>query len=195
MMLNILAEHGYLADSSVCSQRIDLVSSNLLNLNWVFSPRRPYHPQWNSAFKRGDVPIWEVPISAVVLPFISSVVQVLGLSFMKPFFRLLFVESRFTGKPVVYLAHPTEFAVDDGQEKRQRTFRQRCAKYLKPEYFSPAFIRTHGFRLRKVLYHMDGSTLFDVTRQLFDYMSSFTCVEFMTVGEYAARLGERGSSR
>jgi hypothetical protein len=189
-MLKTLAEYGYLADSSVCSQRVDFISSNLININWVFSPRRPYHPQWNNAFKRGDVPIWEVPVSAAVVPFISSAFRVLGLPFMKTLFKGLVMESRLTGKPIVYLAHPTEFAVG-GKKKRHRTLRERLAKYLKPEYLKPSFIRTHGFRIRNILYRMNGSTLFSITQQLFDYMRSFTDVKFMTVGEYATYLSER----
>ncbi|NJN99296.1 MAG: polysaccharide deacetylase family protein [Anaerolineales bacterium] len=34
--LKLLVEHGYLADSSVCSQRLDLISSNLINPGWIF---------------------------------------------------------------------------------------------------------------------------------------------------------------
>jgi peptidoglycan-N-acetylglucosamine deacetylase len=188
--LRLLAEYGYWADSSVCSQRVDLISSNLVNLSWVFAPRRPYHPRRDNAFKRGDVSIWEVPISAAFIPFISSALKVLGLFFMKLVFRLLVAESRLTGKPIVYLAHPTEFSTG-GQGKRRNTFRERWATHIKPEYFKPSFIRTHGFRVRNLLYHMDGSALFNVTQQLFSYMTTLDCVKFMTVGEYAASLRDR----
>ena len=34
--LKLLAEYGYWADSSVCSQRIDFISSNLINTGWIF---------------------------------------------------------------------------------------------------------------------------------------------------------------
>jgi peptidoglycan/xylan/chitin deacetylase (PgdA/CDA1 family) len=191
--LRLLMEHGYLADSSVCSQRVDLISSNLINFNWFFSPRRPYHPRQDNAFKRGEVPIWEMPISAAFVPFISSALRLLGLSFMKIFFRLLVAESKLTGKPIIYLAHPTEFAVSAKGPKRSTTFRERWVKHVKPKYFTPSFIRTHGFRFRNLLHHMDGNTLFGVTQQLFNYMTSFTCVKFMTVGEYAMYLNDRDS--
>ena len=42
--LELLAEYGYQSDSSVCSQRIDFLSSNLINLGWLVAPRSPYHP-------------------------------------------------------------------------------------------------------------------------------------------------------
>lgn len=191
--LKLLTEYGYLADSSVCSQRIDILSSNLLNTKWIFSPRRPYHPRKDNAFKRGDVPLWEVPVSAALVPFISSALKVLGLSFMKIYFKLLVAESRFTGKPIVYLAHPTEFAASE-QGEGDNTFRKRWAAHIKPEYFTPSFIRTHGFRARNLLYHIDGNTLFSVTQQLFGYMSACPGVRFMTVGEYAAHLSSCESS-
>jgi hypothetical protein len=168
------------------------VSSNLVNVNWILSPRQPYHPHPTNAFKRGGVPIWEVPVSAMVAPFISSALKVLGPAFMKGFFRLLHAESRLTGKPIVYLAHPSEFA-HGSQRKKKMTRWEGCArrtrKYLRREYLSPAYIRTHGLRLRNLLYNRDTEALLDSTRELFAYMSSFADVEFMTVSEYVARLG------
>ncbi len=35
--LRILGDHGYWSDSSVCSQRSDLISSNLVNLGWLIA--------------------------------------------------------------------------------------------------------------------------------------------------------------
>jgi peptidoglycan/xylan/chitin deacetylase (PgdA/CDA1 family) len=177
LALRLLAERGYRADSSVCSQRIDFVSSNLINGGWILAPRRPYHPRHTSAFKRGDIPIWEIPVSAMVLPFLSGSLNVFGLRFMKAFFRLLYMESRCAGKPVVYLAHPTEFISSD---RRRKDFTHKM--------FSPTYIRTHGFLIRRVLYRMNGETWFNATREMFAYMASFPGVTFMTSGEYANYL-------
>lgn len=185
--LKLLAEYGYLADSSVCSQRLDLISSNLINPGWIFSPRRPYHPHPHNPFKQGDTSLWEIPVSAAVIPFISSALRVLGLPALKSLFRVLHAEARFTGKPIVYLAHPTEFG-RGSREKKKTTFQQRFTQYLKPEYFSPTFIRTHGFRMRNLLYTMDGATLLERTQELFSYMSTFTNVKFMTISQYVAYL-------
>src|SRR5262249_3507706 len=69
--LNILSRMGYLADSTVCSQRFDLVSSNLVHMGWLRAPRRPYHPNAANAYRSGDLSILEVPVSALGLPFIS----------------------------------------------------------------------------------------------------------------------------
>lgn len=174
--LKILSENNYLADSSVCSQRLDFVSSNLINPGWLVSPRQPYHPHPANAFKRGDLPLWEVPVSAIMLPFISNTLNVVGVEAMKAFFRLLYTESKITRKPIVYLGHPTEFIPPrDGQHKRHK---------FKLQEFSPGYIRTHGFLIRKYLYGMDGATWFEATRALFAYMASFPNVRFMTIGQY-----------
>lgn len=169
--LRFLAERGYLADSSICPQRLDFVSANLINKGWLYAPRRSYHPHRDNAFKRGDLSIWEVPISAMVVPYISASLNVLGLTFMKVFFRLLYSESRRGGKPIVYLAHPLEFV-----STRSRR--------IKRQYFSPSYIRYHGFLGRRLLYRMDGEAWLKCTRKLFAYMASFPDVTFVTVSQY-----------
>ena len=58
----------------------------------------------------GNLPILEIPVSAIAVPFISSALYVLGVGFMKMVFRALYLEARRTGKPIVYLFHPYEFA-------------------------------------------------------------------------------------
>jgi peptidoglycan-N-acetylglucosamine deacetylase len=187
LTLHLLSEYAYRADSSVCSQRVDFVSSNLINLGWIRSPRRPYHPHRDDAFRRGDAQIWEIPISALIVPFISSALRALGLRAMKGLFRMLYAESRRTGKPIVYLAHPTEFVA----HSKRATVRDQLTRYLRPSYLSPAFIRTHGFRPRSLLYQMDSVTLCESTRELFLYMLSFPGVRFMTISESTAYLESR----
>jgi hypothetical protein len=179
--LALLAEHGYLVDSSVCSQRIDLISSNLLNIGWIYAPRRPYHPHHNSAFRSGNIPIWEVPVSAVVVPFIEASLRVFGLSAMKMFFSLLYAESCRTGKPIVYLAHPDEFLA-------KRTWSRAD---LQRKYFTISYIRTHGLRLRQRLYRMNGQMLLDSTKKLLCYMASFPDVVFLTASEYVQACLEK----
>ncbi|MBN1562390.1 MAG: polysaccharide deacetylase family protein [Anaerolineae bacterium] len=179
--LSILAEYGYVADSSVCSQRMDLISSNLINRDWLFAPRCPYHPHHENAFKKGDLPLWEVPVSAVAIPFISAFLSVFGLTFMKGVFRLLYAEAQRTGKPIVYLAHPIEFT----------------AKWMQPltlKTLSPAYIRTHGLIIRKKLYRLQNDAWLEATRQLFAYMAARPGVQFMTVGAYAESQVERSVS-
>jgi len=186
--LRLLVERGYLVDSSVCSQRFDVISSNLINGGWLLAPRRSYHPHHSDPFKRGELPIWEVPISALAVPFISKVLNVLGLPAMKIFFKLLYAESRRTGKPIVYLSHPTEFISERGTDK-SRSLR----RLFRPKFFSPRYIRTHGLLIRNLLLRMDGKTLFDSSRELFDYMASLPGVTFMNVSEYVIRNLQQAS--
>jgi hypothetical protein len=181
--LRLLADHGYLADSSVCSQRIDVVTSNLINFGWIRAPRRPYHPHHVNPYKRGDVPIWEIPISAFILPFISGSLNVFGLRFMKAYFRLLRLESKRTGKPIVYLAHPPEFV---NSARRRSHFTRKD--------LSLSQIRTHGLLIRRALYRLSGEQWYERTQDLFSYIASFPDTNFMTVHEYVDYL-ENGPSK
>lgn len=169
--IQILSELGYIADSSVCSQRMDLISSNLVNPSWITAPRLPYQPHHTSAYKKGDLPIWEIPISAVGIPFISATLSVLGQTFMKALFRLHYVEAQRTGKPIVFLGHPVEFT---SGWQIPFTWKE----------LTPSFIRTHGILLRKRLYRLNPAEWLSATRDLFVYMSTYRDVQFRTVGEY-----------
>jgi hypothetical protein len=173
--LKLLGERGYLTDSSVCSQRLDLFSSNLINTGWLVAPRSPYHPHDNSAFKRGDLDIWEVPVSALMLPFISTTLYVLKLPVMKMLFRLLHAEARRTGKPIVYLAHPEEFGPQSWPS-------------FKWSDLSLKNLRTHGLMLRKQLNEPNPEARLALNRVLFSYMAAFPAVRFMTMREYVLRF-------
>lgn len=177
--LKLLSDHGYLIDSSVCSQRIDFVSSNLINLGWILAPRLPYRPHPANAYRRGSLSIWEVPISAAIVPFISSSLKVMGLRWMKALFWMLYKESRITGKPIVYLAHPTEFI----SLNRPRT-------KLTLADFSPSRVRTHGFLARNFMFRLRGKVLYEATRELFSYISSLPDIAFMTCNEYIGQLNQ-----
>lgn len=173
--LEVLTELGYVADSSVCSQRADLISSNLINTGWLTAPRLPYHPDPNNIYRRGSQPIWEVPISAIGIPFISAALSSLGLASMKCLFRLLRQESLSTGKPIVYLGHPIEFASN-------------WVQGFTLKELSPSYIRTHGLMIRKMLYFMNSEKWLAATQDLFAFMSSFNDMKFMTVGDYVAKI-------
>jgi peptidoglycan/xylan/chitin deacetylase (PgdA/CDA1 family) len=181
--LKLLGEYGYLGDSSVCSQRVDFVSSNLINPGWLVAPRLPYHPTAASAFRRGNLPIWEVPITAMGIPFISSALKVFGRRFIINFFRLIYAESRSTGKPIVYLAHPTEFL--DLRDLRTR---------LTLKDFYPNRIRTHGLLARTLFYRVGGKALFEATRELFGAVASLPDITFLTCNEYVCQLNRTAKS-
>jgi len=169
----ILVQLGYIADCSVASQRVDFVSSNLVNMGWIFAPRLPYRPSNKSAFHRGQQNVWVVPLSALILPFISSALYILKVSLMKRLFRILYRESQRTGKPVVYLIHPFEFAPSTLRHEPQNlSFAQE--------------IRTHGFLVRERLFEKDHHERFSMNQELLAYMRLFPNVQFMTVREYVS---------
>lgn len=170
----ILQELGYAADCSVASQRCDLVSSNLINPGWIFAPRLPYHPRPDSAFKKGNQKIWVIPISALILPFISSVLYILRLKFMKRFFDVLYRESLSSGKPIVYLLHPEEFAEATVKVKGTLPFFKK--------------IRIHGFLFRAKFYEQNRRKRFVMNRELFLYMKSYSNVRFFTVNDFITRV-------
>jgi len=169
---SILAELGYSADVSVCSQRIDIISSNLINMGWITAPRLPYHPSFQNAFRPGRQDILVVPVSALGVPFISSSLYLFGITFSKILFRLLYLESKKTGKPIVYLFHPQEFGEWTRDSKKGNTVSD---------------IKSRGFYVRRKLKRMkneaDRVRLHDA---LFQYIQSFDDVKFMTVTEYVA---------
>jgi hypothetical protein len=169
--LKLLAEYGYLADSSVCSQRLDIFSSNLVNLGWLVAPRSAYHPHRDSAFKRGDLSILEVPISALMFPFISTSLYILKLPIMKALFQLLYAEARRKGKPIVYLAHPEEFGPQSWPP-------------FKWSDLSFQNLRTHGLMLRKRLNEPNPESRLKLNRELFSYIATFPDTHFMTMLEY-----------
>lgn len=175
MTLRLLAERGYLSDSSVCSQRLDLLSSNLISVGWLMAPRLPYHPHRDSAFKRGDLNILEIPVSAMMLPFISSALYVLKLATMKALFRALYLEACDRAKPIVYLAHPEEFGPQTWEKFRFSDL-------------SLGKLRTHGLLLRKHLNERNPQIRFQLNRALFDYIASFPGVRFMTMREYVQQV-------
>jgi hypothetical protein len=175
----VLGELGYSTDLSVCSQRIDFISSNLINPGWIFAPRLPYRPDKSSAFRRGKEKITVIPVSSLAVPFISSALYIFGLAFMKMMFKILYEESIRTGKPVVYITHPEEFG----------------RKTITVDYkLSLKNVRSMGFSFRrriKTLRSVDEKIR--LSSELFSYMRKFRNVEFITVDEYVRSL--KGSVR
>lgn len=170
--LKVLEELGYAADSSVCSQRLDVLSSNLVNPGWLIAPRRPYHPSASSPYRKGNSKILEVPVSAAVLPFISTALRIFGVSFMKLLFKLLAWESRITGKPVVYLMHPHEFLYAE-----KKSFHWRM---LIPD----RSWRVTGFPIRRWLSRQRlGPEVYEMNERLLIWIAK-QGVSFLTVKNY-----------
>lgn len=105
-----LMETGFKVDSSVASQRFDFFLSfgNILKLNWLIAPRNSYFTDKNNLWKKGDGEIFEIPISAMILPYIGTTLRISPF-FTKTLRHFLKIESGITSKPIVFLTHPNEF--------------------------------------------------------------------------------------
>lgn len=113
-----LIETGHIIDSSIAAQRFDFFMSfgGLKKLRWLTAPRLPYKTSPNNLFKKGDGPLIEVPLSALFFPYVGTTMRIFPIltSLQKPFISL---ESRLTGKPIVFDIHPNEF-IDESNEER-----------------------------------------------------------------------------
>lgn len=104
-----LEKAGFKYDSSVASQRFDalLTTGARRKLAWFFANRRPYRMSYDGPFRAGESKVVEVPVSALLWPFVGTHMRV--SPFLTGFIqRMLMLESRFTGKPLVFLFHPNE---------------------------------------------------------------------------------------
>lgn len=114
-----LQETGYLIDSSVASQRFDMFMSfgGIKKLNWLTAPRLPYRTAENSLFNKGNGNIIEIPLSAALFPYVGTTMRI--FPFLTKLQRnLLALETKISGKPIVFDVHPNEF-IDESAEKRE----------------------------------------------------------------------------
>lgn len=112
----ILHEAGFKVDSSVSSQRLDMMFSfgALKKLHWLTAPRKAYFAQTDNIFKKGDSDVLEVPISAFGFPYIGTFMRIAPA--LNRFTRqILFWETLCNGRQFVLLTHPNEF-IDEDQE-------------------------------------------------------------------------------
>ncbi|MBW6516850.1 MAG: polysaccharide deacetylase family protein [Candidatus Cloacimonetes bacterium] len=118
-----LEETGFLIDSSLASQRFDFFLSfgGLKKLKWFFSPRLPYKTEKGDLFRRGDSSIIEVPISALLVPYLGTSLRIMP-AVTKIVRYLLHWENGFNSKPVVFVIHPNEL-IEEFAEKREFTRR------------------------------------------------------------------------
>jgi hypothetical protein len=172
----VLIENGYMADFSVCSQRLDFFNSKGGDIRWLFSPRLPYNPSSKSPFKKGNLPLWVIPLSSVGLPFISGILYLFGLRFMKLFFKLLLKEAIKTNKPIVYLFHSYEFTryIDSVNDTGREDDGNK-----------------HKKKLIHKLYLQNPASRYKLNFVLIKYMLAHNGLKPMTANEYCKRLERR----
>jgi len=113
-----LIETGFRYDSSVASQRFDFFMSfgGLKKLNWLTAPRLSYRVAEDNFFRRGQSPLIEIPLTALITPYVGTTMRIMpGYTAMQR--RILHLETKLTGKPLVFDIHPNEF-IDESAEPR-----------------------------------------------------------------------------
>lgn len=112
----ILRASGLKVDSSVSSQRMDMMFSfgALKKLHWLTAPRKAYFVQPDNIFKKGDSDVLEVPISAMGFPYIGTFMRI-APALNRLTRRVLYCETLCNGRQFVLLTHPNEF-IDEDQD-------------------------------------------------------------------------------
>ena len=134
-----LLETGYKIDSSVASQRFDFFMSfgGIKKLNWLFAPRLPYRTKSEDIFKRGDSHLVEIPLSAFLVPYISTIMRIFPT--LSSFQRMLHhLETTINNKPVVFDIHPNEL-IDESY--LPRTVNRRVTSQI--AYFLQDYLRSN----------------------------------------------------
>ncbi len=104
-----LEKNNFKYDSSIAPQRFDgpFTSGALNKLIWLTSHRKPYKISTYSPFRKGYSEIIELPISALIWPFIGTHLRLFpSITFL--ILKILMAESYVTNKPIVFLIHPQE---------------------------------------------------------------------------------------
>lgn len=129
-----LLETGFKIDSSIASQRFDFGFSfgSMEKLKFVTSPRLPYRTSKLHLHKKGEGGLIEIPVSALILPYIGPSMRAFPRStrFLR---RLLIMENRLNGKPLVFYSHPPEFIDESDELKDRKKVHRRVKSNL--EYF------------------------------------------------------------
>lgn len=124
----VLWEAGFKVDSSVSSQRLDMMFSfgALKKLHWLTAPRKAYFAQTGNIFRKGDSEVLEIPISAMVFPYIGTFMRIAPA--VNRFTRnVLYLETLCNGRQFVLLTHPNEF-IDEERETTE--IERRASNYI-----------------------------------------------------------------
>ena len=123
-----LKEAGFKVDSSVSSQRLDMMFSfgALKKLHWLTAPRKAYFTRTDNIFRGGDSEVLEAPISAMGFPYIGTFMRIApGVNRLTR--RMLFWETVCNGRQFVFLTHPNEF-IDEDRETNE--IERRAGNYI-----------------------------------------------------------------
>jgi hypothetical protein len=104
-----LAETGFLYDSSVAPQRLDMFMTLGSNkkLKWLLAPRNPYQTDIIHLSRAGTSGIYEIPVSSFGLPYVGTFMRV-SPAVNNIIRYLLYLETKNSTKPINFLIHPNE---------------------------------------------------------------------------------------
>lgn len=107
--IRVLEELGFKTDSSVASQRFDgpLSFGSMNKLGWLTATRQPYRPSRDNPFRAGNSELLEVPVSALILPYIGTTMRI-SKTVTRILGALLTYESMLSEKPITFIIHPNE---------------------------------------------------------------------------------------
>lgn len=124
----VLLGAGFKVDSSVSSQRLDMMFSfgAMKKMHWLTAPRKAYFTCPDNVFRKGESELLELPISAFGFPYIGTFMRI-APTLNRLTRRLLYWETLCTGRQFVFLTHPNEF-IDE--EKETEVIERRAKNYV-----------------------------------------------------------------
>jgi len=127
-----LQQAGFEIDSSISPQRADMFLSfgAIKKITRIWADRKPGYVSKYNMNKRGGYGVFEIPISAFIIPYIGTMLRIcpFATNILKYIVNL---EAGLNGQPVNFLIHPNECFVEDDSD-----FRMRRAKNLLSHYFA-----------------------------------------------------------
>lgn len=109
-----LIETGFKIDSSIASQRGDMLLSfgSMKKLKWLVAPRDCYFTKENDLSKKGDSPIFEVPIISYIIPYIGTFMRISPV-LTKMVRAMAYNEAKLFNNKPVFLIHPNELITEE----------------------------------------------------------------------------------
>lgn len=180
-----LLETGYYIDSSIASQRFDFFLSfgSKQKLSFLTAPRLPYRVNRHNIFRKGQSELIEIPLSATLFPYAGTTMRIIPRVTMFQQ-RLLHIETRVNGKPVVFVIHPNEF-IDESN--LARTIKRRSSNPI-------AYILSDIIRAKLKVKNL-GDKAIPIYERLIAWYA-YAGYEFMRMRDYRDQLigiGKQGS--
>lgn len=162
---------GYQSDYSVSSRRLYFPPK----MDLFFAPQNPYFAHEDSYLKPGNLPLLNVPLTSVGVPFLSGMLYILGLSSMKALFRFYYHICQLQQRPLVYLFHSYEGTDDLLPDELKHS------KSINP-YFSvkPS---------RQKIYRFSAREKYQLNMELLRYMCNYKDIRPMTATNFFEEFG------